>query len=206
LLDAHRLGTAIVHEQPRTQATPIPLTPAIYHSRLHLVECTAIRFSSAYTRARERGLRECVIWYRYGDTKTWVCGGVLDIRHCPSILSHKHTQAHTSTHKHTHRPDAGSSETDKQIVTITTHTHTHVWETLTVCVFITAGPSSKLFAWGGGGYWGTCATRDDEPRPVWTSLLPCCVCVFITAGPSTKLFTLGGGDMERQRRSRLRDY
>jgi hypothetical protein len=40
-----------------------------------------------------------------------------------------------------------------------------------VCVFITAGPSTKLFAWGGGGYWGTCATRDDEPRPVWTSLL-----------------------------------
>jgi hypothetical protein len=22
-----------------------------------------------------------------------------------------------------------------------------------VCVFITAGPSTKLFAWGGGGYW-----------------------------------------------------
>jgi hypothetical protein len=21
---------------------------------------------------------------------------------------------------------------------------------------------------GGGGYWRTCATRDDEPRPVWT--------------------------------------
>jgi ribonuclease HI len=40
-----------------------------------------------------------------------------------------------------------------------------------VCVFITAGPSTKLFAWGGGGYLGTCATRDDEPRPVWTSLL-----------------------------------
>ena len=39
-----------------------------------------------------------------------------------------------------------------------------------VCVFVTAGPSTKLFAWGGGGYWGTCATRDDEPRPVWTSL------------------------------------
>jgi hypothetical protein len=38
------------------------------------------------------------------------------------------------------------------------------------CVFITAGPSTKLFAWGGGGYWRTCATRDDEPRPVWTSL------------------------------------
>ena len=22
----------------------------------------------------------------------------------------------------------------------------------------------------GGGEWRTCATRDDEPRPVWTSL------------------------------------
>jgi len=39
-----------------------------------------------------------------------------------------------------------------------------------VCVFITAGPSTKLFAWGGGGYWRTCATRDVKPRPVWTSL------------------------------------
>jgi hypothetical protein len=27
---------------------------------------------------------------------------------------------------------------------------------------------------GGGGYGRTCATRDDEPRPVWTSL----VCVY----------------------------
>jgi hypothetical protein len=39
-----------------------------------------------------------------------------------------------------------------------------------VCVFITAGPSTKMFTWGGGGYGRTCATRDDEPRPVWTSL------------------------------------
>ena len=23
---------------------------------------------------------------------------------------------------------------------------------------------------GGGGEWRTCATRDDEPRPVWTRL------------------------------------
>jgi hypothetical protein len=38
------------------------------------------------------------------------------------------------------------------------------------CVFITTGPSTKLFAWGGGGYGRTCATRDDEPRPVWTRL------------------------------------
>jgi hypothetical protein len=39
-----------------------------------------------------------------------------------------------------------------------------------VCVFITAGPSTKLFALGGGGYGRTRATRDDEPRPVWTRL------------------------------------
>jgi hypothetical protein len=39
-----------------------------------------------------------------------------------------------------------------------------------VCVFITAGPITKLFAWG-GGEWRTCAMRDDEPRPVWMSLL-----------------------------------
>ena len=31
-----------------------------------------------------------------------------------------------------------------------------------VCVFITAGPSTKLFAWGGRGYLRTCATRDDD--------------------------------------------
>jgi hypothetical protein len=41
---------------------------------------------------------------------------------------------------------------------------------ITVCVFITAGPSTKLFAWEGGGYGRTCATRDDEPRTVWTRL------------------------------------
>jgi hypothetical protein len=34
------------------------------------------------------------------------------------------------------------------------------------CVFITAVPITKLFAGGGGGYWRTCAMRDDEPRPV----------------------------------------
>jgi hypothetical protein len=64
-----------------------------------------------------------------------------------------------------------------------------------VCVFITAGPSTKLFMSvfvfimslcvyvfyycrtyykavrvGGGGEWRTCAMRDDEPRPVWMSL------------------------------------
>jgi hypothetical protein len=54
-----------------------------------------------------------------------------------------------------------------------------------VCVFITAGPSTKMFTWGGGGYGRTCATRDDEPRPV---------CVFITAVPNTKLFAWGEED------------
>jgi hypothetical protein len=38
-------------------------------------------------------------------------------------------------------------------------------------VFITAVPSTKLFAgWGGGEQFRTCATRVYEPRPVWTSL------------------------------------
>jgi hypothetical protein len=39
------------------------------------------------------------------------------------------------------------------------------------CVFITAGPITKLFAGGGGGEWRTCAMIDDEPRPVWMSPL-----------------------------------
>jgi hypothetical protein len=43
------------------------------------------------------------------------------------------------------------------------------------CVFITAVPITKLFAWGGGGgQWRTCAKRDYEPKPVWTSLLVAC--------------------------------
>ncbi len=41
---------------------------------------------------------------------------------------------------------------------------------LCVCVFITAGPITKLFAGGGGGEWTTCAMIDDEPRPVWMVL------------------------------------
>ncbi len=39
-----------------------------------------------------------------------------------------------------------------------------------MCVFITTVPITKLFAWGGGGRWKTCAARDDEPGPAWTSL------------------------------------
>jgi len=45
---------------------------------------------------------------------------------------------------------------------------------LTGCVcFITPGPITKLFAWGeeeSGGHVPT-VMRDDEPRPVWMSLL-----------------------------------
>jgi hypothetical protein len=47
----------------------------------------------------------------------------------------------------------------------------HKNATLPVCVFITAGPITKLFAGGGGGEWTTCAMIDDEPRPVWMSPL-----------------------------------
>jgi hypothetical protein len=37
-----------------------------------------------------------------------------------------------------------------------------------LCVFITAVPITKLFAWR--GIVEDMCTRDDEPRPVWTSL------------------------------------
>ena len=46
-----------------------------------------------------------------------------------------------------------------------------VFQCVCVCVFITAGPITKLFAGGGGGEWTTCAMIDDEPRPVWMSPL-----------------------------------
>ena len=48
-----------------------------------------------------------------------------------------------------------------------------------MCVFITAVPSVKLFAWGEGDSGGHVLARDDEPRPVWTSLHARCLrCVF----------------------------
>jgi hypothetical protein len=58
------------------------------------------------------------------------------------------------------------------------------------CVFITAGPITKLFAGGGGGEWTTCAMIDDEPKPVWMSPLvthgvlvkAACVVKFVSAG------------------------
>ena len=45
-------------------------------------------------------------------------------------------------------------------------------ERVRVFFYLTTRSSiTKLFAWGGGGEWRTCAMRDDEPRPVWMSLL-----------------------------------
>ena len=69
-------------------------------------------------------------------------------------------------------------------------------------MFITAGPSTKLFAWGGGGYWGTCATRDDEPRPVWTSLPR--VCVYYCSTYYKAVREGRGGGMEDMCYERLR--
>jgi len=39
-----------------------------------------------------------------------------------------------------------------------------------VCVFYYCRTYYKAVRMGRGGEWRTCATRDDEPRPVWTSL------------------------------------
>jgi hypothetical protein len=56
-------------------------------------------------------------------------------------------------------------------------------ETTSVCVYYEPRPSGptcvfyycrtyyKAVRVGGGGEWRTCAMRDDEPRPVWMSLL-----------------------------------
>jgi hypothetical protein len=60
-----------------------------------------------------------------------------------------------------------------------------------VCVFITAVPITKLFAWGGGR--GGLGLR----RLVFHDNVG--VCVFITAVPITKLFARGGGDSVSRR-------
>jgi len=39
-----------------------------------------------------------------------------------------------------------------------------------VCVLYYCRTYYKAVRVGGGGEWRTCAMRDDEPRPVWTSL------------------------------------
>jgi hypothetical protein len=40
-----------------------------------------------------------------------------------------------------------------------------------VCVFYYCRTYYKAVRVGGGGEWRICAMRDDEPRPVWMSLL-----------------------------------
>jgi hypothetical protein len=40
-----------------------------------------------------------------------------------------------------------------------------------VCLLLQDLVQNCLNGGGGGGYGRTCATRDDEPRPVWTRLL-----------------------------------
>ncbi len=55
----------------------------------------------------------------------------------------------------------------------------------------------KVFARGGGGEWRTCAMRDDEPRPVWMSLLithciTAGVCVFYYSRTYYKAVCVGG--------------
>jgi hypothetical protein len=40
-----------------------------------------------------------------------------------------------------------------------------------VCVFYYCRTYYKAVRVGGGGEWRTCVMRDDEPRPVWMSLL-----------------------------------
>ncbi len=70
------------------------------------------------------------------------------------------------------RPGLTAGALDPSIVSLNTNRSSSSPKCL--CVFITAGPSTKLFACVWGGYWRTCATRDDEPRPVWT-----CVCLLL---------------------------
>jgi hypothetical protein len=54
-----------------------------------------------------------------------------------------------------------------------------------VCVFITAGPSTKLFTWGGGGGGGVNGGGGGFGNLLRVGNWGTLVCVFITAGPST---------------------
>ncbi len=76
---------------------------------------------------------------------------LLSINSAHTLVNTPHHPIHTHVHTTYH-----------------THVHTHIGGG---CVFITAGPITKLFAGGGGGEWTTCAMIDDEPRPVWMSPL-----------------------------------
>jgi hypothetical protein len=49
--------------------------------------------------------------------------------------------------------------------------HPLIRQYVCVCVFSYCRTYYKAVRVGGGGEWRTCAMRDDEPRPVWMSLL-----------------------------------
>jgi hypothetical protein len=62
---------------------------------------------------------------------------------------------------------------------------------------------------GGGGYGRTCATRDDDPRPVWTRLPTCPSRTSERGGEGDCVNEGGGGEgtCERERAlERLRYY
>jgi hypothetical protein len=83
---------------------------------------------------------------------------------------------------------------------------------LCVCVCLLLQDLVQSCLRGEGGIWRTCATRDDEPRPVWTvwTSLPtthlvnsgflcvyygvsCIVCVFYYCRTYCKAVRVGGG-------------
>jgi hypothetical protein len=62
------------------------------------------------------------------------------------------------------------------------------------CVFITAVPITKLFVCVCGERWRTCATRDDEPRPVWAHHAGAGVCVLLLQDLVQSCSRGGGAD------------
>jgi hypothetical protein len=73
-------------------------------------------------------------------------------------------------------------------------------------VFITAGPSTNLFAWGEGGSGRTCATRDDEPRGLCGLGCPSRTSECGGEGDCVKEGGGGEGKFERERALELLRY
>jgi hypothetical protein len=63
-----------------------------------------------------------------------------------------------------------------------------------VCLLLLQDLVQRCLHGGGGGYGRTCATRDDEPRPVWTSLpITHGGCVLYYCRTYYKAVRVGGG-------------